>query len=102
MHVASSARIFFTYNRSQDFLFLDKFPFQEFSFLLGIVTLPPVISKVPELEFELKFETIDTVVHGSSSDWNLRTYLPQVKASTVKRVFSASIQRLRRIRNWTI
>ena len=29
MHVASSARIFFTYHRSQD-LFLDKFPLQEF------------------------------------------------------------------------
>ena len=35
--------------------------------------------KVPELEFE----TIDTVEHRSSSDWNLRIYLPQVKASTV-------------------
>ena len=28
--------------------------------------------KVPEL----KFKTVDTVVHGSSSDWNLRIYLP--------------------------
>ena len=46
MHVASSARIFFSYHRSQDF-FLDQFPLQEFFW--GIVTPPPVISDGPSL-----------------------------------------------------
>ena len=55
--------------------------------------------KVPEL----KFKTIGTVVHRSSSDWNLRIYLPKVlRLALFKRVFSASIQRPRRIQNWTI
>ena len=60
MHVASSARIFFTYNGQQDFVFLDKFPLQEFSFFLGIVTPPPVISNGPSLNKPL-FNTCHTV-----------------------------------------
>ena len=60
MHVASSARIFFSYNRSQDFVFLDKFPLQEFSFFLGIITPPPVISNGPSLNKPL-FNTCHTV-----------------------------------------
>ena len=51
---------FFTYNRWQDFVFLDKFPLQEFSFFLGIVTPPPVISNGPSLNKPL-FNTCHTV-----------------------------------------
>ena len=60
MHVAPSARIFFSYNRSQDFVFLDKFHLQEFSFFSGIVTPPPVISNGPSLNKPL-FNTCHTV-----------------------------------------
>ena len=51
---------FFSYNRSPDFVFLDKFPLQEFSFFLGIVTPPPVISNGPSLNKPL-FNTCHTV-----------------------------------------
>ena len=51
---------------------------------------------------EFEFKTIGTVVHRSSSDWNLWIYLPWVEATLYKWAFSTSIQRPQRIRNWTI
>ena len=43
---------------------------------------------------EFEFKTIDTVVHRSSSDSNLRIYLPCVEANPVQMsVSGASIQR---------
>ena len=48
---------------------------------------------------EFEFKTIDTVVQRSSSDWNLRIYLPCVEANPVQMsVYSAAAT----IRNWNI
>ena len=33
---------------------------------------------------EFEFKTVDTVAHRSSSDWNLRIYLPLIEANSVK------------------